>query len=181
MLCTSWKTIHSFFYSWPEFLPSWSSKSDGMSRGLLRDSPPAWFYMLTWHGNMVHITGPLWEEQDSHHNVPVMWNLDVFFVVGPNKPWNKQMGFCMWLMWAMTLMWRHCHEWFVASTEAALLHKQQAAISHFLRYCVMWPWCGTVMGTFLVCKQWRYAWALFQYVISQLIIRSHDISKPWDW
>ena len=44
-----------------------------------------------------------WQEKSSPHKGPVIWSLDVFFVLSRNKPLNKQSSF-RWF----TTPWRSC-------------------------------------------------------------------------
>ena len=75
------------------------------------------FMKISWHGNDVCITGPLWGESTNHWWIhltqgPVMQSCDVSFIINLNKLLNKQLiGLWFarpWCSCDSTVMCLHC-------------------------------------------------------------------------
>ena len=76
----------------------WFNIKSGSSATLLPIS-----MMKTWHGNIFHITGPLWGESPWLQR-PVMQSFDVFFDVRQNKLLNNQ-----WICQLFEMLWHSCN------------------------------------------------------------------------
>ena len=94
--------------TWPQWVNSasfiemyWSLRQDSYH-------PRRHWRMTSWHGNIFHITGPLWGESTCHWWIPltkgpIMHRVYVFFLVSLNKILNKHSS-CQWQWWLMMLM-----------------------------------------------------------------------------